>query len=287
MNMKSLIHLVWPDLEAAAGIARGLERAAYIGSCSGLTVDELICYSHLPLAWFQASRKVLKAFAQEGLVDNTGIDEWRPCSNVNYALIAAYLEGARIAHSHHEQLMEPRLIVNFPDHLDELWASARSLAPELKKLGTEDLFKHIANRARYQVTVITPFYDEAGLELMERVARHQLAPGVKLELISRNSKDHPMEFLHHHWKDLADRLHVFDYHHPGPAGQSELSHAKALLSDDQYVYIGSANLTKASLSISQELGVYLEGDIARQVRAIAEAMKESASGCHKPKMSTS
>ncbi|MFI5398460.1 MAG: phospholipase D-like domain-containing protein [Candidatus Binatia bacterium] len=53
------------------------------------------------------------------------------------------------------------------------------------------------------------------------------------------------------------------------------SHAKFCITDDERVYIGSANITQKGISGHFEMGVLLDGKPARQVSALVRALMES------------
>jgi phosphatidylserine/phosphatidylglycerophosphate/cardiolipin synthase-like enzyme len=60
-------------------------------------------------------------------------------------------------------------------------------------------------------------------------------------------------------------------------GKYETFHAKVLLADSDFAYVGSANATKASLEKSMELGVMLKGKGAKTVSEIVDAALQIAS----------
>ncbi|MHB8744072.1 MAG: phospholipase D-like domain-containing protein, partial [Sulfuricaulis sp.] len=71
---------------------------------------------------------------------------------------------------------------------------------------------------------------------------------------------------------------VFNYSisRAGASGR-ETFHAKVVLCDEDSAYVGSSNLTAASLDHSMELGVALTGRAAAQVAIVMEAVLACAS----------
>lgn len=72
------------------------------------------------------------------------------------------------------------------------------------------------------------------------------------------------------------QIEVLDYLIQKPVGGYETFHAKVILADDSYAYVASANMNRASLEYSMELGVLLRGDAARQISQIVDAIKRIA-----------
>ena len=55
-------------------------------------------------------------------------------------------------------------------------------------------------------------------------------------------------------------------------GGYETFHAKVILADDRMAYIGSANMTQASLSVSMELGALLKGNSVKTLGSVVDAI---------------
>jgi phosphatidylserine/phosphatidylglycerophosphate/cardiolipin synthase-like enzyme len=68
-------------------------------------------------------------------------------------------------------------------------------------------------------------------------------------------------------------VEVYDYAIPRPAGAgTETFHAKVVLADDNYAYVGSANMNKSSLEYSMELGILVRGEAATLVSKVIDAI---------------
>ena len=107
------------------------------------------------------------------------------------------------------------------------------------------------------------------------------ARGVERILILRSledntRKDYPLGFdIISSWL-VAQGVRVFNYSIPRMEGGRETFHAKAVLCDRSAAYLGSSNLTAASLEHSMEMGVVWEGRAASGVAEILDAVLSAA-----------
>jgi phosphatidylserine/phosphatidylglycerophosphate/cardiolipin synthase-like enzyme len=128
---------------------------------------------------------------------------------------------------------------------------------------------------------MTPLLDEHGATWLKELFG-QAPATVETILILRSLDDparwdYPKGFpLLREW--LRERqVRVFNYSIPrGPAPGRETFHAKVILADSDLAYVGSANMTVASLETSLEMGVVLEGRAAREVSYVINAILKCA-----------
>jgi phosphatidylserine/phosphatidylglycerophosphate/cardiolipin synthase-like enzyme len=146
---------------------------------------------------------------------------------------------------------------------------------------TEPAFADLVQRAVNRVVVMTPFLDERGAEwLRELVA--PLKPTIQVVLVLRSLEeptrwDYPRGYpLLREW--LAGRhAQVFNYSIPnGNLTARETFHAKVILADSTYAYVGSANVTAASRENSMEMGVVVKGHAALEIADVVNAVIKSA-----------
>ena len=121
---------------------------------------------------------------------------------------------------------------------------------------------------------MTPFVDASGVEnLFELFSR--TSPGVRRELIVRCKQSETLMSVHARRAEFA-ALDVAIYNYwvtREQPGRYETFHAKVLLSDHTKAYVGSSNMTEASLSFSMELGFVVGGNAAGLVASICESVK--------------
>lgn len=155
---------------------------------------------------------------------------------------------------------------------------------------TRHAFMDIVASARKRVIIMTPFLDSRGGDwLCELFASTR--PGVDTILILRTLEsperpDYPMGYsrICGYLQELGVR--VFNYSIPrlGMGGR-ETFHAKVVLCDEDRAYVGSSNLTGASLEHSMELGIALFGRGATQVAVVMDAVLACATPWPYPHLS--
>lgn len=145
---------------------------------------------------------------------------------------------------------------------------------------TSEAFGDLAVSASTSLTVMTPFLDTHGGRWLARLMS-QTRAGVQRTVILRYmaSPSHPAYPAGvEAFRSATDGMdvEVLDYLLCKPLGGYETFHAKVILADDSYAYVGSANMNRASLEHSMELGVLLRGDAARRIATIVAAIKKVA-----------
>jgi len=163
------------------------------------------------------------------------------------------------------------------------------LEEELQKQGwrafeidpTDRAFKRIVQSAKSRVVVMTPFLDVVGAhwlrELFEDIDERVTKVLVLRSLERPSSPDFPAGYgMLEPWL-VAHGVHVYNYSIPRPGGVGrETFHAKVVLCDDVTAYVGSSNVTAASLEHSMEMGVELSGKAARDVSSIVGAVLDAS-----------
>lgn len=162
------------------------------------------------------------------------------------------------------------------------------LEKELDRLGwrtfeidpTDRAFTRMVQEAVHRVVVMTPFFDEVGArwlqELFEGVPSAVEKVLVLRSLERPSSQDYPRGFDAIKGWLQQHGVQVFNYSVPRPGTGRETFHAKVLLCDDHTAYLGSSNITAASLEHSMEMGVELTGRAARDVSSVIQAVVASS-----------
>lgn len=134
--------------------------------------------------------------------------------------------------------------------------------------------------AQRRVVVMTPFFDSTGAAWLQELLSC-VSPGVERTLILRSledkmRKDYPFGFDTLSPWLKAQGIRVFNYSIPRMEGGRETFHAKVVLCDRNAAYLGSSNVTAASLEHSMEMGVVLEGRAASTVSEVIDAVFAAA-----------
>lgn len=145
---------------------------------------------------------------------------------------------------------------------------------------TEHAFHGMVRAAKRRMVVMTPFFDSTGATWLTELLSN-VSPGVERILILRSledntRKDYPVGFdAISQWLKV-EGVRVFNYSIPRMDGGRETFHAKAVLCDRSTAYLGSSNVTAASLEHSMEMGVVLEGRAAAGVAEVIDAVLAAA-----------
>lgn len=145
---------------------------------------------------------------------------------------------------------------------------------------TEHAFHGLVRAAQRRVVIMTPFFDSKGAAWLQELLSH-VSPGIERTLILRSledraRKDYPFGFDTISPWLKAQGVRVFNYSIARMDGGRETFHAKAVLCDRNAAYLGSSNVTTASLGHSMEMGVVLEGHAAVGVAEVIDAVLAAA-----------
>jgi hypothetical protein len=139
-------------------------------------------------------------------------------------------------------------------------------------LSTADALKRVAAVAVGSMTVMTPFLNEDGLDVVLDLFRDTRASTRRLivrqlggakDLVTNNSAE-----------ISALRIKVLDYTLPAGDG-FETFHAKVALADQDLVYVGSANMTVFARH-SMDLGILADGKAAKVIASVVRAVERVA-----------
>jgi phosphatidylserine/phosphatidylglycerophosphate/cardiolipin synthase-like enzyme len=188
------------------------------------------------------------------------------------------LQGAsNYLESVHHDTDEVEVVLTKPTRPSELERALREAGYEQVGLvATVEMFPAMAAGATAHFTVMTPFLDAAGAEAVVQLF-NRTAPSVERRLILRsNPTGLPDGYL-----QAANRLRelgvvVMDYRLERDGGGFETFHAKVVLADRNWAYVGSTNMNQWSLAYSMELGVSLKGRAAGRIARVVDAVMQIA-----------
>lgn len=190
------------------------------------------------------------------------------------------LDQQLVAAAHHEQ-HTPRttndvdLVATIPEPVDLTNAEAVS--------HTDGRIRDLVLNADDVIRLANPYFD-SGEPIIEDLASLPQR-GVNTRILTRETTD-PEAGLANALNALfdglpADRRHYLDvrdlYERNSETGQQRLAtHAKLIVIDDEYCYVGSANLTRHSMNQNFEFGLLLSGDDVPAVASIFDDVFEYA-----------
>lgn len=186
--------------------------------------------------------------------------------------IAAYLRLQKDRDTVQLVLTEPGEKSALRKAIDEMHA----LSPVVFQ--TSDVFFTLARAAKRDLTVVAPFIDDHGANLLVELFSI-CKPHVRRHLICRPlSEPQCGEAFCRRAGDFR-RLHVLVYEYALPSvlrSGRETFHAKVVLADETEFYVGSSNFMASALDRSFECGVIVRGETAKELNSVLVAVRSIA-----------
>jgi phosphatidylserine/phosphatidylglycerophosphate/cardiolipin synthase-like enzyme len=251
------------------------------------TARSLTRVAQLGVTEERGAQEILAAAVGLGLTDkNSDGYSVRPTVAVSLRRLAFALRA--ISHyraSVHSDVTTARVVLTKPPRPSALENELTNLGWRTADLeATEHAFRAMVQEARARVVVMTPFFDERGARWLQELFDN-VAVGVSAILVLRSLEDTMRPDYPTGYPSIAPWLkakgvQVYNYSAPRLDGRGrETFHAKVVLCDSDRAYVGSTNLTTASLEHSMEMGVALTGKAAADVAVIIRAVLAVARPC--------
>jgi phosphatidylserine/phosphatidylglycerophosphate/cardiolipin synthase-like enzyme len=168
-----------------------------------------------------------------------------------------------------------QLVLTEPGQKSELRRAiddGRALPPVIFQ--TSDAFFSLARAAKEELTVLSPFLDQQGTDLLVELFA-LCSERVRRSLICRplNEPECGIAFCRRAADFKRLGVSIYEYALPSllPSGR-ESFHAKVVLADASSFYVGSSNFIGSALDRSFECGVIVHGKTARQLRYVLAAL---------------
>jgi phosphatidylserine/phosphatidylglycerophosphate/cardiolipin synthase-like enzyme len=258
----------WANLSAEAAVD-----ARELTALAGLSVPEE-----------RGTEEVLRVLQDIGLLIRSG-NRWAATAafrELTGQLATAFAAIEHYRHQVHQDSTQVQVVLTRP--LQSVALEAQLEQTGWRTAGTEhtnQAFMALVRHARQRVVVMTPFLDERGAMWLEELLS-PLVERIQLVLVLRSLEDprrwdYPRGYsLLLPWLQRRS-ARLFNYSLPrlGETAR-ETFHAKLILSDTDAAYVGSANITAASLENSMEMGVVLQGRAALEIGYVVEAILRCA-----------
>lgn len=266
----------WADI--ASPVLDCLSRESFVGAFD----ERRLCdEAGLPSTQTIALLGLLRRLAELGLIEERPDMQWRVNgSYLTLGTLSPLLAAVAFYRtSVHRDETTAKVVLTRPGQPSKLEETLRAMGFAGGRLEvTSEAFGDIAATARKRLMVMTPFLDPHGArwlgELLKK-ARRGVRTSVILRYLNNPSHTNYPEGLAALREVLANSgTEILDYSISRGMGQRvETFHAKVVLADDDYAYVGSANVNKASLENSMELGILVRGEAARAVARVMEAIR--------------
>lgn len=130
--------------------------------------------------------------------------------------------------------------------------------------------------ARSELLLVSPFWDGETLAELQVPLQGRLDAGVKITLLTRHVSA-PLSASRVRLRHTPGQYRLFTWFRRSGSGQVSTFHVKAVVQDrGERAYLGSANLTLASLRSRMEIGVRLDGPVAGDLSEILYASLDLA-----------
>lgn len=259
-----------PHASVAGPVCRTVARGRFAGC---LRLLDICACAGIAEARSAAVDAVLQVGTAHGLFTRHGLREWAPVPGP-FADLATALEAVALyrseVHTDADVVQVALTPPGKPSRLTDALHARGWIEADLEH--TEALMRHLAATATHRFVVMSPFLDQGGVEhLMELFAATR--PAVRRVFVVRCPDGVQPPALVAAMPQLAQLgVTVHNYWLLRPGGGYETFHAKVIVSDDCRAYIGSANMTHASLSVSMELGAFLAGASVKTLTAVVDTV---------------
>jgi hypothetical protein len=128
----------------------------------------------------------------------------------------------------------------------------------------------LISSAKTELLLASPFWDNETVGELLGPLQGRLDAGVKVHFLTREARARPVAQLRSSLRHEPEQLRIYEWFaSDGQTMRASTFHLKSLIQDRGVgAYLGSANFTLASLRSRMELGVRLQGQIARDLSAL-------------------
>ncbi|MFP3492854.1 phospholipase D-like domain-containing protein [Pseudomonas sp. SIMBA_059] len=260
-----------------------LEAWAELPGCSIHSARSLVAVAQLGVTEEGAASEFLERSVELGLLEAV-VSGYRPRAGAHprFARLALALNAVRYYRKAiHRDATVAQVVLTKPPRPSMLEQKLSDLGWRTNGLEpTQHAFHGMVRAAQRRVVVMTPFFDATGGAWLQELMGH-VHSGVERSLILRSlenasRKDYPVGYDAILPWLTSQGVKVYNYSIPRMEGGRETFHAKAVLCDRSYAYLGSSNVTAASLEHSMEMGVVLQGRAAADVAEVIDAVIAAA-----------
>lgn len=258
-----------PHAKVAGAICGAVRDGAFLGVAR---LSDICAVSGIAEARSRAAELALESGSVHGLFVRCSASEWRPGVGP-FADLATGLTAVTLYREHiHVDADRVSVVLTPPGNPSELRDALRMRGWVESDLEHTDAIQlHLAAHAKERFAVLSPFIDEGGVDRLLKLLR-VTRDGVRRVIVTRCHDGVLPPPLHSTRAELGELdVGIYSYWLPRHGGY-ETFHAKVILADADAAYVGSANMTYASLGLSMELGTYLKGQSVRTLVEIVNAI---------------
>lgn len=230
----------------------------------------------LPQARAGEVERALLAGLRVGIFRKISALNWQT-DNAEVAREAApLLHGASLYRSRvHQDDNSAQVVLTTPPAPSQMATQLESmLAGSWGLRDTRELLPSIAESALSSFSIMTPYMDEVGADIVLNLFDRTKAPEKFLILRTGSDGNPPPGLLGIRSQLEAKNVKILNYRidRPDSAG-NETFHAKVVLADAVEAYVGSLNMHKWSFEYSLEMGFFVRGKAAARVADVLRAIR--------------
>ena len=172
----------------------------------------------------------------------------------------------------------PRILMSLPPY------NIFGLSTNLKKLDypintLKDEFLILFNNAKHTIKICSPFLEYKGFDIFLPTLLSKAKSGVDIKIIARQIAITDPDNRYDQIKKIMTIINrenipisIRNYHYFKNEGIASSIHAKMIICDNEYAYLGSGELRNNSFDKNFEIGVILKGKNAHQLGEIFDSL---------------
>lgn len=222
--------------------------------------------------------KAIDALKENNIIEDNDSVFTLKISQRDTLILRSLLKGSEWSKSERSE-PDLKLVMTAPKAPSSLQREIASLGHNRSLIiGTEETYEDIARKCKRKFSVMTPFLDDVGAKHLLKLfklcppdSEKQLILRFLSELDNSSRFPHGLRTIENDLIDLG--VSIFDYSiEREKSNLLETFHAKVIVCDSVYAYLGSSNFHKYSIDNSMELGVFLEGSPVSLLRRLIDVV---------------
>ncbi|MCJ7572399.1 MAG: phospholipase D family protein [Candidatus Thermoplasmatota archaeon] len=171
----------------------------------------------------------------------------------------------------------PKLILNLPPY-NVFGMQSELKQADVKYFNMKEEFRKLFLDAKKSIYICSPFLQLSGFKDFINILSSKAKEGVDIKIVARqiDKNDHENRYrdikeIYQRFREKNANVEIRNYHYQ-KTGLESSTHAKLIVCDHKYAYIGSGEFRGPSFEKNLEMGLVVEGEIADQIGIIFEKL---------------
>ena len=179
---------------------------------------------------------------------------------------------------------KPRLVLSLPP-FNQFGLGAFIEKSQIAYIPLEQAILDVIQAATKSLIISSPFLDIGRIPAIRDAIIKKAYYGVEVRILVRETfredDEGRLQSIREFLKiandsKCANNIHIRDYHYTDDPYVKSSTHAKFVIADENYIYLGSGELRKNSIERNFEAGVLEEGEIAKDLSKIFDNIFENS-----------